>query len=88
MNQLSTFLCANPSFLGGMARVLDLGSTLNEYNACPTGEQADFIALWSDWRLVGIDIKDATCEYAQKRPEVRIHGRFTRQGQDCPQLRY
>ena len=53
MGQYSSNLFAEPSFLEGMARVLDLGNTLNEYNRCLTGEMADYYALLGDWRTVG-----------------------------------
>ena len=48
MSKLSTFLFAEPSFAEGMARVLDLFGTLNEYNASPTPQHADARALGAD----------------------------------------
>lgn len=59
MSELSSFLFAEPSFIEGMARVLDLGGTLNEYNSSKTAKQADFFALRADWRAVGKDIQSA-----------------------------
>jgi hypothetical protein len=53
------FLFANPSFISGMSRVLDLGSTLNEYNNTFFPEVADFCAIKSDWGVVGSDIQSA-----------------------------
>ena len=67
MSQLSSFLFADPSFVEGMARVLDLGCTLNEYNNSMTERQADYLALHADWRAVGQDIRAAglaECEQA------------------------
>ena len=55
----SLFLCARPSFVEGASRILDFGSTLNEYNRSLTSEQADYLALRADWRLVGMDLARA-----------------------------
>ncbi len=46
-------LFAQPSFLSGAARVLDLGGTFDEYNSSDTPEEADARALWGDWKVVG-----------------------------------
>ena len=59
MSTLSTFLFARPSFLEGLARALDIGATLDLYNASVTSKQADSLALRADWRAVGQDIRDA-----------------------------
>jgi len=52
----TTFLFAMPSFLEGLARTIDLGATLDEYNQSITPEQADLIAIRNDWEMVGKDI--------------------------------
>lgn len=57
MTRLFGFLYARPSFLEGMARVMDLGNTLNEYNRTMTTQQADWLALRSDWNAVGDDLR-------------------------------
>ena len=54
--QRSGRLFANPSFLGGFARALDLGATFNEYNTDPAPGEADYWSLWSDWHSVGDDL--------------------------------
>lgn len=59
----SDFLFAMPSFIGGISRILDFGSTLNVYNDSQNEEEADFKASYSDWYLVGSDIKGAIEEY-------------------------
>ncbi len=51
----TSFLFATPSFLEGLARTLDLGATLDEYNSSITPEQADFLALKNDWEVIGND---------------------------------
>jgi hypothetical protein len=59
MSELSTFLFARPSFAEGIARLLDFGGTLNEYNYSPTEECADSFALWADNTAVGNDVRSA-----------------------------
>ena len=56
----SDFLFARPSFLGGMARAVDMHATLQEYNKSATPEEADAWALFSDFKAVGMDIRRAT----------------------------
>ena len=56
-------LFANPSFFRGVARTLDLGSTMNEYNQDETGYEADFQSLLSDWYAVGDAIYNASVAY-------------------------
>lgn len=63
MNSKSTvcteFLFARPSFSSGAARVLDLGGTFDQYNASPTGDEADMRALSNDWVVVGETMREA-----------------------------
>jgi hypothetical protein len=59
-------LFARPSFFEGMARILDVGATLQQYNVSATGREADIRALKNDWRAVGDDIK-AAIEHEQRR---------------------
>jgi hypothetical protein len=51
------FLFANPTFIGGLASVLDLGSTMVVYNESPSIKVADVRAMESDWRVTGEDLK-------------------------------
>ena len=48
-----------PSVLSGVARVLDLGCQFDNYNTSKTEEEADALALYSDFRLVGQDLQKA-----------------------------
>jgi len=59
----SDFLYAVPSFWEGMARIFDLGNTLNEYNGSPSGNIADEIAFRMDWAMVGDNIRNAMNEF-------------------------
>lgn len=49
-------LYARPSFLEGLARLVDFGNGLAEYNSIESDDLADFQALASDWNNVGADI--------------------------------
>ena len=60
---LKSALYATPSFIGGIAAVIDFGSTLTNYNFSNTPEEADFKALRSDWVTVGEDISGAVIEW-------------------------
>jgi hypothetical protein len=62
MSPLSTFLFARPSFVEGVSRIVDVAGTLNEYNRSESGEMADYLALFADWRLIGMDIQRAMLE--------------------------
>jgi len=42
------FLIARPSFIEGIARLLDFAGTLNEYNTSLDGQQADQLATRAD----------------------------------------
>jgi len=63
----SDFLFATPSFLGGMASVLDLGATLVQYNESLTTVEADMRAIQSDWEVTGNDLIYATSEWLKAR---------------------
>lgn len=58
MHNFTDLLYARPSFLEGVARLFDLTGALNEYNAVPTGEEADRQALHFDWYAIGQDAKN------------------------------
>jgi len=59
----SDFLFATPSFIGGIASVLDLGATLVQYNESFTTVEADIRAIQSDWKVTGNDLIYATSEW-------------------------
>lgn len=50
-----------PSFLIGVARILDITVSLSsrERSYKPNSEYEDFYAIYSDWKAVGDDIKGA-----------------------------
>ncbi len=66
------FISALPSFTEGMARTLDLGATLDDYNDSPNPHLADFIAMRNDWFAVGSDLRAALTHYASDEPNNRF----------------
>jgi len=52
-------LFARPTFLSGMASLMDLGSTLWIYHEAATPHQADSCSLASDWAAVADDLRAA-----------------------------
>ncbi len=65
----STLLFAMPSWLSGAARLLDIGQLLNEYNFGLTSEQTDELAIASDWRAVGDDMRTAMYQVKQHQAQ-------------------
>ena len=59
LDSRSRVLFARPSFIEGVARIFDLSGTLSTYNRREAGEQADYLALSSDWYAVGNDMRRA-----------------------------
>jgi hypothetical protein len=59
----SGFLFAEPSFLSGAARSLDLFGLFDAYNISKTTREADALALASDWIITGQDLQGAIDEF-------------------------
>jgi len=64
---LSTFLFANPSFLDGVAHLLDFEGNCTAYNVGRGGQEADVRALYADWLSVGITLDDAMTKISAKQ---------------------
>lgn len=64
----SDYLFARPSFVEGVARMLDVSSSMNTYNTFPTGDEADARAVYQDWRALAHDVRVAL---EQLRSETR-----------------
>lgn len=62
----ATYLFARPSFLTGIARLIDPFGILNTYNTSSSDWSADFKALYSDWKAVGEDLEFALQKYAEE----------------------
>lgn len=59
MSEQGYVLYSQPSFLEGMARLVDFAGSLNNYNISRTPEEADGRAILSDWEAVGFDLLTA-----------------------------
>jgi hypothetical protein len=55
-NVKSDFLFAQPSFMSGASRVIDLWGQFDDYNRSYTPAEADAKAIAADWLVVGQDI--------------------------------
>lgn len=62
-----TLLTAFPSYLTGMARVLDLFASLDSYKLSNHPDQHDAEAIYSDWQAVGLDLVRSVVEAEGKR---------------------
>lgn len=65
----SDFLFARPSLIEGIARLMDFGNTLNEYNRSSSTSEADEVAISMDWKAVGCDLYVAINKYDQEEKE-------------------
>lgn len=62
MSERATYLFARPSFMEGIARLVDFGGNLNEYNVSLTGEEADMAALSADFAAVTDELRSAVAK--------------------------
>lgn len=70
----TTILFERPSFWEGMARVLDIGNTINVYNDSTTGKEADLKAIRADWNAILSDYKKAVEEVTdEEKIETQKH---------------
>ncbi len=74
MNEQFGLLYAAPSFLEGIARSVDIGDTLTEYNTSENGTAADLQALRSDWLAVGNDLREAISQFERNDSKQLNHG--------------
>ena len=64
---------AKPTFLGGLARILDLGGTLrNTYSPSGPVYEMDIVAMRSDWIAIGQDLGDAIGSYPEHETSERL----------------
>ncbi|MDF5718748.1 MAG: hypothetical protein PUP93_33995 [Rhizonema sp. NSF051] len=70
MNSFTSYLYAKPSLLEGISRLIDLGNTLQVYNTSPSDNQADALALYSDWLTVGNDLRNAMSQYENEYSQI------------------
>lgn len=71
---MGSYLFARPSFILGVASILDFGNTLTEYNYAIDGDQADYLALRSDWYAIGQDLRAAIRALGKELAEDATEG--------------
>lgn len=71
MGDYSRFLIPDSGLAEGAGRIFDFADALNEYNTSPSPEEADHLALLSDWAQCGDDLDAAINEYAKEFLECR-----------------
>lgn len=71
MDSFTDILLPRTGFLVGIGRVLDIGAGLSCYNYALTPEEADFIALYADWRTIGNDLRRGMKESESWQDEVQ-----------------
>jgi hypothetical protein len=69
MSDYTSFLFARPSVAESIARLVDFGDFLTEFNRSLSEEQADTIALRMDWKAVGNDLRYALSVVEHERQE-------------------
>ena len=71
MNTAPSVLFARPSLIEGIARIVDIGTTMQMYNTSKSENAADVQALKQDWQIVGNDLSFSIKNYEQgtKKPE-------------------
>lgn len=56
---MSDYLVAKPSILEGIARIMDLGGTMQVCNDSSNPDSADYLAFYQDFVQVGNDMRSA-----------------------------
>jgi len=74
MNEQFGLLYSIPSFVEGVARSIDIGDTLTEYNGSESGVDADTRSLSSDWKAIGNDLRQAIAQYRQENSRQLTNG--------------
>lgn len=59
----SDFFFAQPSFLSGAGRLVDLFGLFDDYNQSRTEIEADSRGLYADWCMVGDDLIIAASQF-------------------------
>ena len=65
-NGCTDYLFAMPSFFSGVGRALDIGGQFDEYNWTDDPDENDAIAIFSDWRAVGLDLIQACSRFERE----------------------
>ncbi len=66
MSKYAGLLYAQPSFMEGVGRLVDSAGLLDGYNYSSTPDEADTVAIESDWCAVGEDLRCAVLDFAKR----------------------
>lgn len=66
-NLKTDFLTATSTFVIGMGSVLNVGGNHFHYNTSATPEEADQIALESDWAVIGQELRAGLDQLKQEQ---------------------
>lgn len=72
-NDYTGLLYAQPGLMEGLGRTLDLGGTFDSFNYSASEEQADRVALLSDWYAVGSDLYHAIGRFVARKGGPASH---------------
>lgn len=71
----STLLFARPSFVYGFAKAFDPMRVTSDFNRSRTPEEADILAIRSDWHAIGADMQEAVEQERGQSPRERYQAR-------------
>ncbi len=74
-NDYTGLFYAQPSLTEGLAHVLDLWGTFDDYNYSHSDEEADYVALASDWYAIGADLYHAISRFEANAGHLDPHDR-------------
>lgn len=63
MGEYSSLLYAELGAVRSMGSAIDMGATMTTYNLSPTEQDADSVAIATDWHVVGNELRKAMNEY-------------------------
>lgn len=72
MESTTDYLFPTPSFIEGMARIFDFADALQKFNYSEDEQEADYMAISNDWKMVGQDIRSAIQQYEKVTPLANV----------------
>lgn len=63
-----------PSFMDGVASIVDLSPNQSRYNYDLNEKEADINSLQEDWRVIGNDLWNTMKNYEHKSKQISIAG--------------
>ena len=69
-------LYSNPTFIEGMAKILDFSGSLIKYNVSSTPEEADIRSMSSDLEAVGKDLLEAIIYEKEQEKKAKKRAKY------------